>query len=140
MFNSLHKKILGYWILITFSLCSFAFAQGAGGAGWWTQWGWSSQSTQYNPQLPWSTEGLKWEWLLASIQRFINYILWFLALIALGVLLWGGFQMVTAAGDDNKYKKGFTILKQAGIGLVIIWLSWFIVSFFFWIVSVMTWS
>jgi len=38
-----------------------------------------------------------------------------LALIALVVLLWGGFQMVTAAGDDDKYKKGFKILQQAAI-------------------------
>ncbi|MBQ9553708.1 hypothetical protein IJU97_01770 [bacterium] len=43
--------------------------------------------------------------------------------------------MVTAAGDDGKYKKGFTILKQAGIGLTIIILSWIIVSAIFWVVG-----
>jgi hypothetical protein len=43
-----------------------------------------------------------------------------LALVALVVLLWGGFQMVTAAGDDAKYKKGFKILQQAAIGLIFI--------------------
>jgi hypothetical protein len=43
-----------------------------------------------------------------------------LATIALVLVLWAGFQMVTAAGDDAKYKKGMTILKQAGIGLVIV--------------------
>ena len=36
-----------------------------------------------------------------------------LALIALVILIRGGFQMVTAAGDDAKYKKGFKILQQA---------------------------
>ncbi len=45
--------------------------------------------------------------------------------------------MVTAAGDDNKYKKGFTILKQAGIWLVFIGLSWLIVSLLFYIVGLM---
>jgi hypothetical protein len=57
-----------------------------------------------------------------------------LATIALVICLWAGFQMVTAAGDDGKYKKGITILKQAGIGLVIIGLAWLIVSVIFWLV------
>lgn len=62
----------------------------------------------------------------------------FLALIALIILFWWGLQMVPVAWDDSKYKKWFTILKQSGIGLVVIWLSWLlIVSFFFYIVKVM---
>ena len=40
--------------------------------------------------------------------------------------------MVTAAGDDGKYKKGMTILKQAAIGLVIIGVAWLFVSVIFW--------
>jgi len=36
--------------------------------------------------------------------------------------------MVTAAGNEDQYKSGFTILKQAAIGLVLIGLAWFIVS------------
>ncbi len=43
--------------------------------------------------------------------------------------------MVTAAGDDGKYKKGFTILKQAAIGLAVIGLARFIVSFIFWFIN-----
>ena len=54
-----------------------------------------------------------------------------LALIALCILLRGGFQMVTAAGDDAKYKNGFKILKQAGLGLVFIGVSWLVVSVIF---------
>jgi hypothetical protein len=46
--------------------------------------------------------------------------------------------MVTAAGDDAKYKKGMSILKQAGIGLVIIWLAWLIVSVVFWLIATMS--
>jgi hypothetical protein len=57
-----------------------------------------------------------------------------LALIALIICLWGGFQMVTAAGDDGKYKKGMTILKQAAIGLIIIGVAWLFVSVIFWVV------
>ena len=59
-----------------------------------------------------------------------------LALIALVILLWGGFQMVTAAGDDAKYKKGFKILQQAAIGLVFIGVSRLVVSVIFWLLGV----
>jgi hypothetical protein len=61
-----------------------------------------------------------------------------LALIALVVCLWGGFQMVTAAGDDGKYKKGMGILKQAAIGLVIIGVAWMFVSLIFWLIGTLS--
>ncbi|MDR0860267.1 MAG: hypothetical protein LBO09_04800 [Candidatus Peribacteria bacterium] len=54
------------------------------------------------------------------MKTFINWMLGMLATIALVICLYAGFLMVTAAGDDAKYKKGMSILKQAGIGLVII--------------------
>lgn len=47
------------------------------------------------------------------VKGAVNWVLGILALIALVVLLYGGFLMVTASGDEEKYKKGFTILKQA---------------------------
>jgi hypothetical protein len=65
---------------------------------------------------------------LTVVRNVINWVLRVLWLISLIVLLWGGFQMVTAAWDDAKYKKWFTILKQAGIWLVIIGFSWFIIQ------------
>jgi len=69
------------------------------------------------------------------VKNAVNWILGILALIALLVLLWGGFQMVTAAWDDEKYKKGFTILKQAAMGLILIGVAWFIISIIFWLVN-----
>ena len=71
--------------------------------------------------------------LITVIKSFINWMLGILALVALVILLWGGFQMVTAAGDDAKYKKGFKILQQAAIGLVFIWVSRLVVSVIFWL-------
>jgi uncharacterized membrane protein YukC len=40
--------------------------------------------------------------------------------------------MVTSAGDEKKYEKGLTILKYAAIGLVIVGVSWLIVSAVYW--------
>lgn len=75
------------------------------------------------------------EGLRGVLVTLINYVLGLLALIALVMLLYGGFQMVTAAGDDGKYKVGFTIVKQAGIGLAFIGLSWFMVQFIIFLVN-----
>ena len=74
--------------------------------------------------------------LITSIKTFINKVLELLATIALVILLWGGFQMVTAAGDETKYKKGFQILKQAAIGLIFIGLSALFIQLIFYILGV----
>ncbi|MDR2540621.1 MAG: pilin [Candidatus Peribacteria bacterium] len=76
--------------------------------------------------------------LITTIKTFINWMLGMLATIALVICLYAGFLMVTAAGDDAKYKKGMSILKQAGIGLVIIGLAWMIVSVIFWLIGSMS--
>lgn len=82
------------------------------------------------------TEQLQGGKLIDIVKNFINWILGMLALVALVILLRGGFQMVTAAGDDAKYKKGFKILQQAAIGLVFIGISWLVVSVIFWLLGV----
>ncbi|MBP7847802.1 hypothetical protein KA013_01085 [Patescibacteria group bacterium] len=72
------------------------------------------------------------------VRGAINWILGILAFIALIILLYGGFLMVTAAGEEDKYKKGFTILKQAAVGLILIGVAWFILSLVFWLVNLTT--
>ena len=72
------------------------------------------------------------------IKKTINWVLSILSLIVFVLLLWWGFQMVTAAGDDKKFAAGQTILKQAGIGLAFIAASWLIVSMIFWVISGVT--
>ncbi len=93
--------------------------------------------TDFNPNIP-GAQGLQWEGLLTSIQKGINWILWILAFIALIVLLWWWFQMVTAAGNEEKYKKWFTILKQSAIWLLFIGLAWLIVSLIFAVIWAIT--
>ncbi len=73
--------------------------------------------------------------LITTIKKAVNLILSFLGLIALIILLYGGFQMVTAAGDDKKYEAGFKILRQAGIGLIFIWVAALFVNLIFWVIQ-----
>jgi hypothetical protein len=84
--------------------------------------------------------GRTWSRLLTIIKNGVNWVLWLLSLITLCIVLWWGFQMVTAGGDDAKYKKGFTILKQAGIWLAVILLAWVIISVVFWLVGNLSWN
>ena len=77
---------------------------------------------------------LTWSALLDTIKNAVNWILGILATIALVICLYGGFLMVTAAGDEKKYQKWLSVLKYAAIGLAIIGVSWMIVSVIFWFV------
>lgn len=58
-----------------------------------------------------------------------------MSLISLIILLWGGFQMVTANGDDGKFKTGTKLLRQTAIGLLFIATAWMMVSMIFWIIT-----
>ncbi len=69
------------------------------------------------------------ETLPQTIQNYVNYLMTFLYLIAVLYALWGGFQILTAGGDDDKVSKGKTILIQGAIGLFVIWISGTIVKF-----------
>lgn len=73
-----------------------------------------------------------WSQLLTSIKKTINWLLGILATVAVAICLYAGFIMVTSAGDEKKYEKGLTILKYAAIGLVIVGVSWLIVSAVYW--------
>jgi len=76
-----------------------------------------------------------WSKILDTIQNAINRILWMLSFVALILCLRGWFKMLTAAWDDWKVKTWTKILKNAAIGLAVIWLSWLVVSFVFWIIN-----
>ena len=80
------------------------------------------------------------DWFLSVVKNAINWILGMLGLITFVLLLWGGFNMVTAARDDKKFGEGLKILKNAGIGLLFIAVSWLLVSMIFWVINGVTWQ
>lgn len=131
--KALAKKLLWIWILSFLGLgvvSTLTYAQ----ESFWNGWFWDTTSVG-NVGVWWTSSSAGDAKLIDVIKNFINWTLWMLALITLVILLWGGFQMVTAAGDDAKYKKGFTILKQAGIWLWFIALSWLVVSLIFFVIN-----
>jgi len=125
--NKMNKKLsilLGSAIIWASSITAPMLATAQGGFG---QQRWTSIWVAGNDM--WGGSGS--EWFLDFIQTALNRILGLLGLITIILLIWGGFQMVTAAGDDGKYKKWFTIVKQAAIGLILIGVSALIVSLIF---------
>ena len=75
---------------------------------------------------------------LQVVKNLINYALGLLSLVALVYLIYNGFLMVTAAGDDAQYKKGLKSIKYAAIAIAGIGLSWLIVSFIFRLITKIT--
>lgn len=72
---------------------------------------------------------------LDLVKKTINYLLWFLWLVALLFMIYHGFLMLTAAGDDAQYKKWLKSIKYAAIAIWWIWISRLFVSFVFWLIS-----
>ena len=64
-----------------------------------------------------------------NITTLINYFLGLLGLIAVGFLIYAGVLMVTAGGKEEQVTKAKKIIMYAVGGIVIILLSYTIVSF-----------
>ena len=62
-------------------------------------------------------------------SRIINIALGFLGIIAVVLVLYGGFMWMTAAGNEERVTKEKQILTAALIGLVIIIMAWGLTQF-----------
>jgi len=63
------------------------------------------------------------------ITVIIQIVLGLVGTIFLVLVVFGGFNYLTAAGDEEKAKKGTTMITQALIGLIIVLLSYSITYF-----------
>jgi len=63
------------------------------------------------------------------IGRIINVALGFLGVIAVGIVLLGGFKWMTAGGNEEKTEEAKKLLGAGVIGLVIILMSWAIATY-----------
>jgi type IV secretory pathway VirB2 component (pilin) len=64
-----------------------------------------------------------------TIARIINILLGFLGIIAVIIILAGGFKWMTAGGNEDKIGEARKMIVQGLIGLVVIFASWAIASF-----------
>ena len=67
--------------------------------------------------------------LRTIIARIINFALGFLGIIAVVIILFGGFKWMTAAGNEDKVSEARKLLVAGIIGLVIILAAWAVSTF-----------
>lgn len=63
-----------------------------------------------------------------TILNATNWILGFVALIAVLMIIWGGFQYLTSAGSQDQARSGKDTIKFALMGLVIAGIAYAIVN------------
>ena len=72
----------------------------------------------------WVNSNLRTEWTADNVvQSWLANLLTFLYLVAVLLGIWGGFNILTASWDEEKVKKGKTILLQTLGGVVVIFLA-----------------
>lgn len=85
----------------------------------------TAQALSYvNPSIGLGTADLK-----ATVTNIINWVLGLLGIVAVVMILYGGFVWLTAGGSEEKVGNAKKILGSAVIGLVIVILAWAIVNF-----------
>ncbi|MBU1545125.1 MAG: hypothetical protein KKE62_20020, partial [Proteobacteria bacterium] len=116
MFKYLKPLIIIIFLFsITFSMANFAIAANADV--------WGGQGGNIG-----SVIGLGGGDPRVMVARIIQIFIGFLGIIAVGLTIYAGWMYMTADGDDERINKAKAILKNAVIGLIIILLSFAIVS------------
>ncbi len=67
--------------------------------------------------------------LKQTVLNIITFVLGLLGLIAVIMILYGGFIWLTAGGNEDKVDQAKKIISAAAVGLVVILVSWAIVNF-----------
>ncbi len=71
------------------------------------------------------------EWGTNYVKAVINYALWFLAFIALFIIIFWFFRMFFSGNHQESFDKAKKIVYTAAIALIIIWVSWIVISWMF---------
>lgn len=67
--------------------------------------------------------------LKGTIAKIINIILGFLGIIAVLIILAGGFKWMTAAGSEDKVGEARKMIIEGVVGMLVIFAAWGIASF-----------
>jgi cytochrome bd-type quinol oxidase subunit 2 len=64
----------------------------------------------------------------SAMVNILNYVLTFVGLIAVAMLIYGGFVYLTSSGNEEQTRKAKSIILYAIIGIIVIALSFVIVN------------
>lgn len=79
------------------------------------------------PSLKWDVSTV--EGVVDMITGILNFAVGFSAVVAVGMIIYGGYVFITANGDPENISKGGKILTAAIVGMAIVFLARFVVSF-----------
>ncbi len=83
-----------------------------------------------DPGLNYGTyTGLGTKDLREGVMNVVNVLLGFLGILAIIIILWGGFRWLTSAGNEEKVGEAKKIITAGIIGLVIIFTAYAIAAF-----------
>jgi len=89
----------------------------------------AAAATPYSIEDIGGSVGLGTADLKATVVNIIQWVLGILALVAVVMIIIGGFQWMTASGNEEKIEKAKKVISAAVIGLIIVLLAWAIVIF-----------
>ena len=73
------------------------------------------------------TEGEKS--LMSNVSMLINVFASVMGFLAIGMIIYGGFMLLTAQGDPARIKRGKDVVLYSVIGLILVMLAYAIVNF-----------
>ena len=73
--------------------------------------------------------------LLTTTLNLVDFVLGFFGLTAVIMIIYGGFTYLTAGGNEEKVESAKDTLRRAVVGMVIVMLSYAIVTFVFNVVN-----
>ena len=88
-----------------------------------------SAATNFSIENIGGSVGLGTADLKQTVINVIQWVLGILALVAVVMIIIGGFQWMTAGGNEEKIEKAKKVISAAVIGLIIVLLAWAIVIF-----------
>ena len=103
------------------TIATLFVAENALAAGADTMFGLTSKASGTNIT---GANGTAWD----AISNIIKQLLTLVSIIAVLYVLWAGFQIMTAGGDEEKVKSGRKTIVYVVVGIVVMWLSFWLVS------------
>lgn len=89
----------------------------------------TAQNSWYGIPNPWSSDFTTFDGAQTQFIAIINALISVSGLIAVGMLIYGAFTLISAVGDPEKIEKGQKMITGAIVGLVIIILSRMVILF-----------